>query len=165
MRAKKNFVRYNIFIRRFEMAEQENLKPQPQQPKPSPKKKEKEPLSPVLKKAYTTWGIVTVVVSFTMFFASIITFVLVLLRLKVPFILGVVFFVAGLASGATGIPLLHATAREKAEQAKLNQPSQPLNKEESQETESNPLTKKKDKKAKKAEKKAKKEKTTEPKQE
>ncbi len=147
------------------MAEQENLITQPQQPKPSPKNKGKEPLSPALKKAYTTWGIVTVVVSFTMFFASIITFVLVLLRLKIPFILGIVFFVAGLASGATGLPLLHATAREKAEQAKLNQTSQPLNKEESQEIEPNSLTKKKDKKAKKAEKKAKKEKTTEPKQE
>lgn len=164
MRAKKFFVRYNNFIRRFEMAEQENLNLQPQQQKPSTKKKEKGPLSPALKKAYTTWGIVTVVVSFTMFFASIITFVLVLLRLKVPFILGVVFFVAGLASGATGIPLLHATAREKAEQAKLNQAAQTLNKEEKPASEPKPSKTKKDKKAKKAEKKAKKEKATKPKQ-
>lgn len=105
------------------MAEQEKLN---SQPKPSKKKKEKEPLSPALKKAYTTWGIVTVVVSFAMFFASIITFVLVLLRLKVPFILGVVFFVAGVASGATGIPLLQATAREKAEQKSLNKTTAPM---------------------------------------
>ena len=146
------------------MAEQNNLNSQPKQPKNPAKKKEKEPLSPALKKAYTTWGIVTVVVSFTMFFASIITFVLVLLRLKVPFILGVVFFVAGLASGATGIPLLHATAREKSEQAKLNQAAQPLNKEENSASKPKSSKTKKDKKAKKAEKKAKKEKATEPKQ-
>lgn len=146
------------------MAEQNNLNSQPKQPKKPAKKKEKEPLSPALKKAYTTWGIVTVVVSFTMFFASIITFVLVLLRLKVPFILGVVFFVAGLASGATGIPLLHATAREKSEQAKLNQAAQPLNKEENSASKPKSSKTKKDKKAKKAEKKAKKEKATEPKQ-
>lgn len=99
------------------MAEQEKLNKTPSKPK-----KEKKPLTPALKKAYTTWGIVTVVVSFAMFFASIITFVLVLLRVQgVPFMVGVVFFVAGLASGATGLPLLHASAREKAENARNEQ--------------------------------------------
>ena len=102
------------------MTEQKKLNVQKQNRGPLQDESKEEIL-----KAYTKWGTISVAVAFSLFLISIILFVIVILNFqRMLLLIGMVVFVAGMASGLIGIPLLQASAKEKTARTKNStQPS------------------------------------------